>query len=264
MHPTLVILVVGPDAGAARPAHAQPAAASRAQGGLRPLQTVMPAVTCTVQSTLVTGLPPRGHGCVANGWYFRDLAEVMAVAAVEPPGRRREDLGGRQAARSGLHLRQDVLVVQHVRQRPTGAPRRGRCIRPTAARSRTTTPIRPSCTTSSTPGSAPSRCSSSGARPPTSHPAPGSRARPLHVRETRKPTLTLCYLPHLDYNLQRLGPDPAHPRMRKDLQEVDALVRRADRAGRARRRTHHRGRRNTASRRWSMRCTSTARCARPG
>ena len=29
----------------------------------------------------------------------------------------------------------------------------------------------------------------------------------LHVRETRKPTLTLAYLPHLDYVLQREGPD---------------------------------------------------------
>jgi predicted AlkP superfamily pyrophosphatase or phosphodiesterase len=45
----------------------------------------------------------------------------------------------------------------------------------------------------------------------------------LHVMETRKPTLTLCYLPHLDYNLQRLGPDPSQPRLVKDLEEVDAL-----------------------------------------
>jgi predicted AlkP superfamily pyrophosphatase or phosphodiesterase len=46
----------------------------------------------------------------------------------------------------------------------------------------------------------------------------------MHVRATRKPTLTLCYLPHLDYNLQRLGPDLAQPRLQKDLAEVDALA----------------------------------------
>jgi predicted AlkP superfamily pyrophosphatase or phosphodiesterase len=46
----------------------------------------------------------------------------------------------------------------------------------------------------------------------------------LHVRATRKPTLTLSYLPHLDYNLQRLGPDLDHPRLQKDLQEIDALA----------------------------------------
>ncbi len=43
----------------------------------RPMQTVLPAVTCTVQATLMTGLMPSQHGIVANGWYFRDLAEVM-------------------------------------------------------------------------------------------------------------------------------------------------------------------------------------------
>jgi predicted AlkP superfamily pyrophosphatase or phosphodiesterase len=45
----------------------------------------------------------------------------------------------------------------------------------------------------------------------------------LHVMATRQPTLTLCYLPHLDYNLQRLGPDLSQPRLTKDLQEIDAV-----------------------------------------
>ena len=34
-------------------------------GGILPLNTVTPAVTCSVQSTLVTGLLPRDHGIVA-------------------------------------------------------------------------------------------------------------------------------------------------------------------------------------------------------
>src|SRR5262245_36503708 len=46
------------------------------QGAMRPLRTVAPAVTCSVQSTFTTGLPPAQHGVVGNGWYFRDLAEV--------------------------------------------------------------------------------------------------------------------------------------------------------------------------------------------
>jgi predicted AlkP superfamily pyrophosphatase or phosphodiesterase len=45
-----------------------------------------------------------------------------------------------------------------------------------------------------------------------------------HVMETRKPTLTLCYLPHLDYNLQRLGPDLSHKRLIQDLEEVDGVT----------------------------------------
>jgi predicted AlkP superfamily pyrophosphatase or phosphodiesterase len=46
----------------------------------------------------------------------------------------------------------------------------------------------------------------------------------MHVRATRHPTLTLCYLPHLDYNLQRLGPDLGHPQVRNDLTAIDAVV----------------------------------------
>jgi predicted AlkP superfamily pyrophosphatase or phosphodiesterase len=44
----------------------------------------------------------------------------------------------------------------------------------------------------------------------------------LHVRRTRAPTLTLAYLPHLDYDLQRLGPDD--PRIAKSLAEIDAVA----------------------------------------
>jgi predicted AlkP superfamily pyrophosphatase or phosphodiesterase len=43
----------------------------------------------------------------------------------------------------------------------------------------------------------------------------------LYVRATRQPTLTVCYLPHLDYNLQRLGPD--HPAIAADLAAIDAI-----------------------------------------
>ena len=75
MHPTLVVLVVG-----LTPAlvgqHTPNLQRLARQGAMRPLATVTPAVTCTVQSTLTTGLLPRGHGAVANGWNFRDLAEV--------------------------------------------------------------------------------------------------------------------------------------------------------------------------------------------
>ncbi|HSI79366.1 MAG TPA: alkaline phosphatase family protein [Solirubrobacterales bacterium] len=41
------------------------------------LDPVLPAVTCSVQSTLLTGLNPSEHGIVGNGWYFRDLGEVL-------------------------------------------------------------------------------------------------------------------------------------------------------------------------------------------
>ena len=37
-----------------------------ADGFARPLGTVLPAVTCSAQSTLLTGLLPRDHGIVGN------------------------------------------------------------------------------------------------------------------------------------------------------------------------------------------------------
>jgi predicted AlkP superfamily pyrophosphatase or phosphodiesterase len=39
-------------------------------------QSPLPAVTCTSQATMLTGLAPREHGIVGNGWYFRDTQEV--------------------------------------------------------------------------------------------------------------------------------------------------------------------------------------------
>ena len=36
----------------------------------------LPAVTCSVQSTYLTGKWPKDHGIVANGWYFKEECEV--------------------------------------------------------------------------------------------------------------------------------------------------------------------------------------------
>ena len=47
-----------------------------AQGKQTTLTTIEPAVTCSVQSTFLTGVLPKDHGIVANGWYFNDLNEV--------------------------------------------------------------------------------------------------------------------------------------------------------------------------------------------
>lgn len=41
------------------------------------LKTALPAVTATAQATMLTGENPSVHGIVANGWYFRDLNEIL-------------------------------------------------------------------------------------------------------------------------------------------------------------------------------------------
>src|SRR5262249_7239881 len=40
------------------------------------LEEVLPAVTCTVQASLLTGKTARRHGIVGNGWLFRETGEV--------------------------------------------------------------------------------------------------------------------------------------------------------------------------------------------
>lgn len=51
-------------------------AAWRDQANVSYIDPVIPAVTATAHSTYLTGKTPAEHGAVANGWYLRDLAEV--------------------------------------------------------------------------------------------------------------------------------------------------------------------------------------------
>jgi len=45
-------------------------------GQCQPWTSPVPAVTATCQATLLTGLPPRDHGIVGNGWLYRDTQEI--------------------------------------------------------------------------------------------------------------------------------------------------------------------------------------------
>jgi predicted AlkP superfamily pyrophosphatase or phosphodiesterase len=46
------------------------------RGWVADMPEVLPAVTCTAQATLLTGKLPHGHGVVANGWLYRETQEV--------------------------------------------------------------------------------------------------------------------------------------------------------------------------------------------
>lgn len=222
MRPVLILLVVGlaPDLLGEDTPHLSALAAG---GGLRPLDTVTPAVTCTVQSTLLTGLPPSGHGAVANGWYFRDLSEValwrqsnrlVAGEKIWEAGRARDPAF--TCAKLFWWYNMYASADWSVTPRPM-YPADGRKI--------------PDCY----------------AHPPELRDELTERLgrfplfrfwgpladitssrwitdATLHVMATRDPTLTLTYLPHLDYDLQRHGPDRTHPAVRRSLREVDALA----------------------------------------
>ena len=46
------------------------------KGSLSVVEPTLPAVTCTSQSTYLTGVEPSAHGIVGNGWYFKEECEV--------------------------------------------------------------------------------------------------------------------------------------------------------------------------------------------
>ncbi len=191
-----------------------------AAGGMRPLVTVTPAVTSTVQSTLLTGLPPSGHGCVANGWYFRDLAEVwfwrqsnhlVGGEKVWEEARRRDS--SFSCAKLFWWYNMYASADYTVTPRPM-YPADGRKLpdvytQPASLRDRLndklgTFPLfnfwGPTADIVS------SRWISGCAR---------------YVYDEHSPTLTLVYLPHLDYSLQRLG--PGHDDVGAEVAAVDQL-----------------------------------------
>lgn len=191
-----------------------------AAGGVRPLTPILPAVTCSVQSTFTTGLSPSDHGAVANGWYYRDTAEIRFWQQANSlvTGEKVWDAAKRldpafTCAKLfwwfNMYSSADIAVTP----RPL-YPADGRKIPDIYAEP---AELRPELT------------ERLGAFPLFRFWGPkadivSSRwiadcAR--HIYDTRRPTLTLVYLPHLDYNLQRLG--PRDPRTAADVGKIDAL-----------------------------------------
>ncbi len=190
------------------------------RGGLRPLRTVLPAVTCSVQSTFTTGLLPGEHGAVANGWYFRDTAEVrlwqqsnalVAGEKVWEAARRRDP--SFTCAKLFWWYNMYSSADASVTPRPL-YPADGRKLPDIYAEP---PELRPELT------------EKLGPFPLFNFWGPKANIRSSrwiadcarHVYDTRRPTLTLVYLPHLDYGLQRLGPDD--PAIVGDLRQIDAI-----------------------------------------
>ncbi|GAA3747290.1 putative AlkP superfamily pyrophosphatase or phosphodiesterase [Spinactinospora alkalitolerans] len=189
------------------------------QGWQAPLDTVLPAVTCPVQSTFLTGGLPRDHGIVGNGWYFRDVGEVHLW-------------------RQHNRLVQGEKVWETARRHRPGFRTANVCwwYAMGATTDWTVTP-RP---VYHADGRKSPDCY---ARPPALHdeltdalgpfplfqywgPTASLRSTEWIVAATRRllpqADLTLCYLPHLDYDLQRYGPDG--PEALAAVRAVDAAL----------------------------------------
>ncbi len=187
-------------------------------GFSRPMTTVLPAVTCSVQATLLTGLMPAQHGIVANGWYFRDLAEVMfwkqsnqliQGERVFQTARNRCKL--HTTAKMFWWYNMYADVQWSVTPRPS-YPADGRKIPDIY---------------SDPPSLRDELQSQLGMFPLFNFWGPTADIRSstwiadasIEVFRRCQPSMLLVYLPHLDYNLQRFGPDD--PRIPADIRLID-------------------------------------------
>jgi predicted AlkP superfamily pyrophosphatase or phosphodiesterase len=181
---------------------------------------VLPAVTTSVQSTYLTGKWPSEHGIVANGWYFRDECEVkfwrQSNRLVEQPKiweRAREIDSSFTCANICWWYNMYSSADYAVTPRPM-YPADGRKL--------------PDCWTH--PGELRDWLQKELGQfplfqfwgPMTSVKATDWIAEAAIAVDRRlDPTLSLVYLPHLDYCLQRTGAEPAA--VGKDLTEIDAV-----------------------------------------
>jgi predicted AlkP superfamily pyrophosphatase or phosphodiesterase len=185
------------------------------------LGTVLPAVTCSVQSTFLTGTPPSMHGVVGNGWYFRELGEVLLwrqhnklveaekvweTARRTTPGYRAANLCWWYAMGATTDITLTPRPVYHADGRKT-----------------------PDCYT--VPASLRDDLTAElGPFPLFQYWGPtagiqssewiGRAAARVITRD--RPDLTLVYLPHLDYDLQRHG--PAAPEAIAAARQVDRVA----------------------------------------
>lgn len=188
---------------------------------ITPLDAVFPAVTCTAQATMLTGLPPQQHGIVGNGWYFRDLAEIWfwrqsnhLVLGEKVWQAARSSQPDFSCAQMFWWYNMYADVDWSVTPRPV-YPADGRKIPDIYSH----------------PESLSQQLKASlGDFPMFNFWGPTADIRSsewiaksaMSVFDQYRPDLSLVYLPHLDYNLQRLGPND--PAISKDIQEIDLVT----------------------------------------
>lgn len=183
------------------------------------IRSITPALTCPVQSTYLTGKLPSEHGIVGNGWYFRDLSEiffwrqsnrlVQSDKIWHAARRRNFDF---TCANTFWWFNMATDATWSITPRPLYCAD-GRKL--------------PDCY------SDPPKLRSTfnrkfGQFPLFNFWGPASSIKSsewigkaaMAIEEMYRPTLNLVYLPHLDYCLQKIGPDGD---ITKDLKEIDDL-----------------------------------------
>ncbi|MFI7514614.1 alkaline phosphatase family protein [Micromonospora echinofusca] len=185
------------------------------------LGTVLPALTCPVQSTFLTGALPAGHGVVGNGWYFRDLGEVLLWR------QHHALVGGEKLWQAARRVEPGFTVANVCWWYAMGAD---------VDWTVTPRPVyradgrkEPDCYTDP-PELHDALTDRLGTFPLFSYWGPGAglasstwicRAAELILAD-HAPDLTLVYVPHLDYDLQRFG--PSSPRAAAAAAELDGVL----------------------------------------
>jgi predicted AlkP superfamily pyrophosphatase or phosphodiesterase len=219
MHKTVVINVVGLTSKLLGPAapHLSRWATAASVAAVRP---AFPAVTCTAQANYLTGQYPDTHGIVGNGWYVRDECEVrfwkQANPLVQAPKLWDVARGADPSFTCAnvfwwfnMYSTADFTVTPRPMYPSDGRKLPDVYTRPAELRSALQSRL----------GTFPlfdfwgPRASINSSR---------WIAESAKLVERRHgPTLTLIYIPHLDYNLQRVGPDD--PAAAEDVRQVDEL-----------------------------------------
>ena len=191
------------------------------KGNLSYIKPMLPAVTCSVQSTYVTGKWPSEHGIVGNGWYFKEECEVkfwrQSNKLVQQP-KIWDDLKKRYPEFTcanhfwwyNMYSDVDYSITPRPNYLADGRKIPDIYSQPAALRDEMqeklgTFPLfefwGPRTTINSSKWIADAA---------------------VLTDKKHNPDLTLIYLPHLDYNLQRYGID--FNKIAKDLNEIDAVV----------------------------------------
>lgn len=219
MRKTVVINAVGLTPGLLGPSTPHLCAFAK-HGKQATINTVLPAVTCSVQATFLTGRCPNEHGIVGNGWYFRDECEVkfwrQSNALIQSPK-------VWEVARSldptftcanlfwwfNMYSSVDYAITPRPMYPADGRKLPDIYTRPVDLRFELQKEL----------GQFPLF---NFWGPNTSIDASKWIAEAAkRVDQRYDPTLTLIYLPHLDYCLQRCG--PVQESITQDLRELDAL-----------------------------------------
>jgi len=191
-----------------------------AQASVARIKPAFPAVTCTAQANYLTGRYPAEHGVVGNGWYSQDECEVRFWRQSNKLVQAQKIWEAAKAVDSSFTcanlfwwFNMYSTVDYSVTPRPMYLAD-GRKL--------------PDIYTS--PASLRDDLQSSiGGFPLFDFWGPRASIRSTrwiaeaakHVERKFNPTLTVIYLPHLDYNLQRLG--PSGPAIENDLRQVDEI-----------------------------------------